>query len=457
MEKPLIIYFNDEKMVKSADDQSKFLKKMKALAKGNSIPISAIDDFSTLIKNLPENREVFIFIHIMGDALGDRLDEDLQGITWAISLREEYPNCNYYFVTSNPNKTTVEIYDKKPAHNINTIMNKIFVENSHDFLPQKVREIKSLDTPVVLSSNQPQNPISGKERCNVVIVCVTPAEFEALDLIFHFNENEPIKIIEGTRFWRSSINQTINSNRNLSLVLAMIGDEGNIPTTNMISSIFQNFQFDLICIAGIAAGNIDKIKVYSTVIGNYIVYYENQKLIVDSKEQRNKPIPKEQRNKPIPIDNNRGKDLPILSGNSHLIKWKSAFEKKLEEHKIEISEFDQIKGDWLKSNWFDNVTFSFGTILSGEKLFADGKTIIELFKNNSIGKEALAGEMEGYGFAHTCVTKRHDDWLVVRGISDYGGQEKFDPINKKYQKVAALSAITLLEYYLKNIYSSVNK
>jgi nucleoside phosphorylase len=129
----------------------------------------------------------------------------------------------------------------------------------------------------------------------------------------------------------------------------------------------------------------------------------------------------------------------------------------LKEHKIEISEFDQIQGAWLKSNWLDEVTLTFGTILSGEKLFADGSTIIELFKNNSIGKEALAGEMEGYGFAHTCIAKRHYDWLVVRGISDYGGQEKSDPINKKYQKVAALSAMTLLEYYLKNIYSSVNK
>jgi nucleoside phosphorylase len=448
MSKPLIIYFNDEKMVKSADDQSKFLKKMKQLAKGNSLPVSSIEDFGTLINNLPENREVFVFIHIMGDALGERVDEDLHGVTWAISLKQDYPNCNYYFVTSNPMKTSVEIYDKKTAHNINTLMDKIFVESSTDFLSQKIKEVKSLDPPVILTSSTSQNANSGKEKCNVVVVCVTPSEFEAMDLMFKLNENEPYKIIEGNRFWKSSITQNINSHSNLSLILAMIGDEGNIPTSTLISSIFEHFQFDLICIAGIAAGNIDKINVYSTVIGNYIVYYENQKLIVDASEPRNKPIP---------IDNNRGKDLPYITGNHHAVNWKTAFENKLKALNIEISEFDKIQGEWLKPDWFEKVKVSSGTILSGEKLFADGTTLLELFKNNTTGKDALAGEMEGYGFAHTCFTKRHNDWLVIRGISDYGGVEKLDPINKQYQKVAALSAMTLLEYYLQNVYSPVNK
>lgn len=142
MSKPLIIYFNDEKMVKAADDQSKFLKKMKQLAKDNSLSVNSIEDFGTLINNLPNTREVYVFIHIMGDALGERVDEDLQGVTWAISLKQDYPHCNYYFVTSNPTKTSVEIHDKKKAYNINNVMNKIFVEGSTEFLPQKIQEIR---------------------------------------------------------------------------------------------------------------------------------------------------------------------------------------------------------------------------------------------------------------------------------------------------------------------------
>lgn len=446
--KPLIIYFNDEKMVKSADDQSKFLKKMKQLAKGNALPISSIEDFGTLINNLSESREVFVFIHIMGDALGDRLDEDLHGVTWAISLKQDFPNCNYYFVTSNPTKTSAEIYDKKTAHNINTLMDKIFVENSLEFQPQTVKEIKSLDTPVVLTSNSQAGAMLRKEKCNVVIVCVTPAEFEALDLIFNLNEKQPAKIIEGNRFWKSTLTQTINSNCELSIVIVMIGDEGNVPASNLISSIFHHYEFDLICIAGIAAGNKEKIDVYSTVLGSYIVYYENQKLVVGDNEPRNKPIP---------MDNNRGKDLSVITNNHHSAKWKTAFESKLKQHNLEITNLDKVQGDWLNSDWFTKVKVSFGTILSGEKLFADGDTLLDLFKTNTVGKTALAGEMEGYGFALTCVTKRHNDWLVIRGISDYGGEEKNDPINKKHQNIAALSAMTLLEYYLQNVYSPVNK
>lgn len=142
MNKPLIIYFNDEKMVKSETDQSKFLKKMKALAKGNSLPVSTIEDFSTLLNNLPGDLNVYVFIHIMGDALGDRLDDEFQGKTWAISLRQAHPNCNYLFVTSNPAKTNVNIYDGKPVHNLNDLMNEIFVNDSKKFMPQRVRSIK---------------------------------------------------------------------------------------------------------------------------------------------------------------------------------------------------------------------------------------------------------------------------------------------------------------------------
>jgi len=141
MNKPLIIYFNDEKMVKNETDQSRFLKKMKALAKGNSLPVSTIEDFSTLVNSLSSDLDVFVFIHIMGDALGDRLDDEFQGKTWAISLRKEHPNCEYLFVTSNPTKTSINIYDGKPVYNINDLMNKIFVEDTKEFIPQKVRSI----------------------------------------------------------------------------------------------------------------------------------------------------------------------------------------------------------------------------------------------------------------------------------------------------------------------------
>ena len=62
MSKPLIIYFNDEKMVRSATDHSKFLKKMKFLAKGNSLPVSSVEDFETLMNILPNDLDVFVFI-----------------------------------------------------------------------------------------------------------------------------------------------------------------------------------------------------------------------------------------------------------------------------------------------------------------------------------------------------------------------------------------------------------
>jgi predicted nucleotide-binding protein len=144
MDKPLIIYFNDEKMINSVSDQSNFLKKIKVLAKNNSLQVTSLEDFITLLKHLPKDKEIFVFIHIMGDALGGNINNgnyEYQGKSWAVSLRQEYPNCNFHFVTSNLACANEKIWDDKSAYNITDLMDSIFVKKSNSFKPQSINEI----------------------------------------------------------------------------------------------------------------------------------------------------------------------------------------------------------------------------------------------------------------------------------------------------------------------------
>lgn len=114
----------------------------------------------------------------------------------------------------------------------------------------------------------------------------------------------------------------------------------------------------------------------------------------------------------------------------------------------------RLRKNWITKSWQDNLKIECGNILSGEKLFADGETLEHLSEVSSIGKNKFAGEMEGYGYGYACRQNRHLDWLIFRGISDFGGQEKSDLVNKKYQIIAALSAAALVREYLLYIYNS---
>ena len=77
-------------------------------------------------------------------------------------------------------------------------------------------------------------------------------------------------------------------------------------------------------------------------------------------------------------------------------------------------------------------------------------------KSITFKKGIVAAEMESAGFCIAC-NEFYNNWLVIRGISDYGGEDKNDKFNKKYQHIAAFGAFTALLYYLRNNYKRDNE
>lgn len=281
-----------------------------------------------------------------------------------------------------------------------------------------------------------------KQQFDIAIISIIPKEFEALNTVFNFrNEenNEEFDHILGLRLWKTSIKQERGDKRELSALFTMVGSAGNLPSYLETNTILKKYDIGLMILCGIAAGSKDKKSIYSAVVSDNVVYYENQKLTETGSEFRFKPIP---------VDDIRVKDLPHLE--SILNRWKGKFIDSLKSIKINKGDFND--KDWIDKDWIDNVKIETGSILSGEKLFADGNYFDHLSEVSSIGKSRVAGEMEGYGFGYACRQNSHSDWLIFRGISDYGGKEKRDEVNQKYQILAALSAATLVREYLEHIY-----
>jgi len=340
----------------------------------------------------------------------------------------------------NLNEFSIIREGKKRYFNLKYFNRQDFISEFLEIVPvfKKKDLIKGL-------ASQSKPLVHDNNEFDVAIISVIPKELDALKTTFEFKDTEPFMNVNGIKIWKTSLIQDINSNKELNILHVMIGSAGNVSSSLVTHLILQNFKINLIILCGIAAGNKAKTKLYSAILGDKIVYYENQKLVLDAE-----PI---KRQDPIPVDVHRGRDIPHLTNDSE--KWKEKFLNALASANILISSKETKNKNWIASNWQDDLAVGEGVIVSGEKLFADGSSLEKLAEENTIGKYIIAGEMEGYGFARACIEDSHKEWLVVRGISDYGGPEKSDLINEKYQIVAALAATTLVKHYLKSSYTVI--
>jgi nucleoside phosphorylase/tetratricopeptide (TPR) repeat protein len=80
-----------------------------------------------------------------------------------------------------------------------------------------------------------------------------------------------------------------------------------------------------------------------------------------------------------------------------------------------------------------------GALLSGEKLVDSLEFKTELFEEYP---EAIGGEMEGSGVVSAAPRQHVHEWIVVKGICDWGDGTK----HKRYQPVAAAAAASLLHH-----------
>jgi nucleoside phosphorylase len=273
---------------------------------------------------------------------------------------------------------------------------------------------------------------TSKRKFDVIIFTVVPVEFQTLNRILNFAPKGKKEDFTKKGFWYYEYILDRPGRGDLSCLITMIGSAGDISCYSACSTTFEEFDCDLALLCGIAAGNKEDIKKYSAVIAESIVAYEYQRLEEDKITYRPQYFSIDGYTKRL-IDK---KDF-------HLHEWTQLISEFVKKTEIQLEE--------VKDYSIGDTELKTGVIAAGAKLIADGETLEVLKENIPIGKGIIAAEMEGSGFA-PCCKEYNKEWLVIRGISDFGEDDKNNKLNKKHQPLAVAAASATMVYYLKYLH-----
>ncbi len=271
-----------------------------------------------------------------------------------------------------------------------------------------------------------------KEHKNIAVVTALKKELDGVLFALNLPKDSPPGMDSKVfRYWFSDIDR--ENRDSLSVVVTMIGDSRNVPAAIAVEHLLNHFTVDLMIFIGIAAGPKDKVKIGDVVVSDRVLDYEH----VRSELIMSKII-----EKPRPL---------YLEISSRIKNDLSTF-----DVKIMHSLFNELKNRLSEKDFPNEInigsfvpSFHRGTLIAGERLFADGK--ISEFKK-SIDERIRACDQEDSGFAQACKF-RDIEWCVFRGISDYGDPQK----KKDMHFLASISAASAAVTFLKNFYRLPNK
>jgi nucleoside phosphorylase len=218
---------------------------------------------------------------------------------------------------------------------------------------------------------------SNSNTCRAVIVTALPVEFNAVceHLTDRCEETHP----QGTVYEKGCF-RPIGSGE-WEIIVAEIG-AGNVAAAAEVERVINHCQPNVVLFVGIAGG-IKDVEIGDVVAGNKVYGYESGK---ESEGFKPRPM----------VHESNYRLVQRAKAEARSGKWRQ-----------------RIPGDVPLSP----PRVLIGPIAAGEKVVADSKSataqlIIALYG------DALAVEMEGYGFLHGAYLHQHLAALVIRGISD---------------------------------------
>lgn len=232
------------------------------------------------------------------------------------------------------------------------------------------------------------------------------------------------------------------------LALGCIGNAGNYNSSQATTEVIQTYNPQLVVLVGIAAGIKGKAKLGEVVFSERIVGYESAALRQSNGTKVEQPRP----------------DMPSVPNGIYqdVIFYLATDKDRLSNNKQRLkASFLRTGGDFpvlsvdeqshvQKEDIIDEIEIDVCAIASGEKLLKD-PSILENIRNNQHGRVKV-GEMEAIGLAKACQIMRRD-WLVIRGISDFGDAYKSDVFHPLASQTAATVLADFIQYGLEREYS----
>lgn len=277
---------------------------------------------------------------------------------------------------------------------------------------------------------------------DVAILTVIPVEFSAAcESLGIMDTPETYHKDEYGRIWLLGEISSARQQKTYSFVLACIGEAGNASAASVTTDLIKTYHPQTIILMGIAAGMRGKVKIGNVVLSERVVAYEKAAL-------RNKGI-EEPRPDILKWFDSIKNDVILYMSSRQSVEQRtnSIFQ---ETNNIFPSAVSGQEEEYEK-NVAKKIEVRISTIASGEKLLRDPDKL-QVIREKTHGKTETV-EMEAAGFAEVCQGKKVD-WLVIRGISDFGDEFKDDRFHEFASKTAATVLADFLKYGLDLAYSS---
>ncbi len=240
------------------------------------------------------------------------------------------------------------------------------------------------------------------EDIDVVVVSVLiDTEHPALLKTFGFDPFSKAQAQrENLKFWFPEL-RTVE-NKHLRVVLTCFGDKGNVASSLLTRRILDITHPKLAYLVGTAAGRRSRVSICDVVVSTTcIMYYEPGRLRTEVGGTKPEFVHTK------PLIKNEVKHFYARRARS--LGWADEYGSTLEA----------LKGVFHLARPTREPEVHFEAIASGEKLL-NGRMLESISEQHD---SIYAGEMEGYGFAKACEDSE-TDWLVIRGISDFGKREE---------------------------------
>lgn len=267
---------------------------------------------------------------------------------------------------------------------------------------------------------------AGSERfknIDVVIISVLiDTEHAALLSTFGFDPFSKAQEQRGNlKFWFPEL-RTVE-NKHVRVVLTCFGDKGNIDSLLLTKKILDITHPKSAYLVGTAAGRRDRVSICDVVVSaKGIMYYEPGRLRAGVGGTRPEFVYTKQSIK--------NEVVYFYTLRAESLGWADEYGQALEvlEEAFRLARLTR------------EPEVYFEAIASGEKLL--NKKMLESIceRHDSV----YAGEMEGYGFAKAC-DDSGIDWLVIRGISDFGERNE----REKWKTVASVMACSFTKILLR--------
>jgi WD40 repeat protein/nucleoside phosphorylase len=277
---------------------------------------------------------------------------------------------------------------------------------------------------------------------DIVILTVIPQELAAAKVALNIQDSS------GNRS-RTQDSQTIylhgeffskRTQRTYSLALGCIGKAGNYDASTGTTEAIQVYNPKLVVLMGIAAGIKGKSKLGEVIFSEKVVAYESAAL---RRSEDGTPVVQ-----PRP-------DMFSLPNGIHqdVIFYLAAHKEHNSNCPQRLASFFQDTGGVFPTlsiedqqslqehNIIHGIELDVCAVASGEKLLQD-PSVLEDIRSHQHGRVKI-GEMEATGFATACQKMRRD-WLVIRGVSDFGDAYKSDV----FHPLASQTAATVLGDFL---------